>query len=146
MIKVALALVVLGAAVWLAHLHVAAQSYHPSVRVRLPENVHLVMTHAPVDRHEQCAAITRRFVEPMRRLCTECRIEHARCERTPAPDRGATHYTVRLREMQIAVEGAPERARGVCEEVAVALVRNGAGSAACVFPRPKPGVRDSRPG
>lgn len=126
----------------LAYFHVASQTYFPVVRLSSSDGfTYVVVQDADADRNA-CGEANDRFLEPVKKLCTQCKVEYARCDRElegielalsagePIP-----HHAVVGRGVRVAVQGPPDKVRAVCEEIASDIVRAGVPSAACVFPR-----------
>ena len=138
-----IALVLIAVGSWLAHLHVASQTYHPVVRLASPEEG-LVYTTVQDEVHERraCGAANDRFLKPIKDVCKQCQVVFARCERKlegleEALANGAPvpHYQVFAPGLRIAIAGPAAPAKAACEYIAGDMVKRGQRSAACVYPR-----------
>ena len=137
---IALVLIAIGS--WLAHLHVASQSYYPVVRLTSSDG--LVYTTVQDDLHERraCGAANERFLKPIKEACKQCQVVFARCERklegleaALANGTAVPHYQVFAPGLRIAIAGPAAAAKANCEYIAGDMVKRGQRSAACVFPR-----------
>ena len=137
-----IALVLIAVGSWLAHLHVASQTYYPVVRLASSDG--LVYTTVQDDLHERraCGAANERFLKPIKESCKECQVVFARCERklegleaAIANGTAVPHYQVMAPGLRIAIAGPAAAARASCEFIAGDMVKRGQRSAACVFPR-----------
>lgn len=138
---VVLALAIAGSV--LAYFHVASQTYHPVVKLSSSDGFTYVVVQDAGPKRNACGDANDRFLEPVKKLCTQCRVVYARCDRQlegielalsagePIP-----HYKVDGGGVHLAVEGPPDKVRAVCEEIASAIVRGGVPTATCVFPSP----------
>jgi hypothetical protein len=139
--KALLLLVLLGAGALLARYHVANQYYYPVTQLASSDGYTFHLVQDRVDTRSACGEANDRFLAPVKARCPNCRVVYARCERElqglelkllmgePVP----VHVVV-ARGLRLAVDGQPESVRRDCEEMAVAIVRAGAGSAACAHP------------
>jgi hypothetical protein len=141
-VKKALVIVLLLAAGgFLAHYHVANQSYYPVAKLTSQDGYTFSIVQDRVETRRECGEANDRFLEPIRRACTSCRVAYARCERElrgtelrlmmgePVP----LHVVV-APGLRMALDGPAESMRGVCEQMAAAIVRVGVPSAACAYP------------
>ncbi len=135
------AAVLIGASVWLAHLHVVSQSYYPVVRLASPDG--LVYTAVQDAKHERqaCGAANDRFLAPLRETCKDCKIVLARCEReleglerALSEHRAVPRPVVSGPGVRMSIAGPVAPAKASCEQIATQMVRNGLRAAACVRP------------
>jgi hypothetical protein len=138
-----IALVLIAVGSWLAHLHVASQTYHPVVRLASPDGLVYTTVQDEVHERRACGAANDRFLKPIKDLCKQCQVVFARCERKlegleAALANGAAvpHYQVFGPGLRIAIAGPAELAKPTCEFIAGDMVKRGLRSAACVYPRP----------
>ena len=139
-----IALVLIAVGSWLAHLHVASQTYHPIVRLTSPEGLVYTTVQDEVQERRACGAANDRFLKPIKESCKQCQVVFARCERkleglealladgAPVP-----HYQVFAPGLRIAIVGPAPAAKASCEFIAGDMVKRGLRSAACVYPREK---------
>jgi len=139
--KALVIVLLLAAGGFLAHYHVTNQSYYPVARLTSTDGYTFTVVQDRVATRDECGRANDRFVEPVRRSCTECRVAYARCERElqglelqlimgePVP----LHVVV-APGLRMALDGPAESLRGVCEQMAAAIVRVGVPSAACAYP------------
>jgi hypothetical protein len=126
---------------WLAHLHVTAQTYHPVVRMTSSDGlVYTALLDATAERRT-CGEANRRFIQPVTAACKECQVVFARCERQleglelalsrrdPIP-----HYFVSSPGVRLAVIGPAPAARSTCDSIAGDILRRGVRRASCVHP------------
>jgi hypothetical protein len=138
-----LVIVLIVAGAWLAHLHVAAQTYHPVVQVLAPEGLTYTAVQDPTSERSACGAANDRFLAPLKAQCKQCQVLHARCARSleglelaihegsPIP-----HYLVYGPGLRIAIAGPAAIAKASCDFLAGDMVRRGVRNAACVYPKP----------
>jgi hypothetical protein len=138
-----IALVLIAVGSWLAHLHVASQTYHPVVRLASPDGLVYTTVQDEVNERRACGAANDRFLKPIKELCKQCQVVFARCERklegleaALADGAAVPHYQVFAPGLRIAVAGPAETAKASCEFIAGDMVKRGVRSAACVYPRP----------
>ena len=139
-----LVIVLIAAGAWLAHLHVAAQTYYPVVQVRAPEGLTYTTVQDPTSERSACGAANERFLGPLKAQCKQCQILYARCARSleglelsiqegkPIP-----HPLVHAPGLRIAIAGPAEMAKSSCDFLVSDMVRRGVQSAACVYPKPQ---------
>ena len=137
---VALVLIAVGS--WLAHLHVASQTYYPVVRLSSPDGLTYTTVQDEVTERRACGAANDRFLKPIKELCKTCQVVFARCERKLeglaaafAAGAAVPHYTVFAPSLRIAVDGPVDAARASCDFIAGDMVKRGLRSAACLYPR-----------
>lgn len=138
----AIAVVLAGAAAWIAHLHVVAQSYHPVVRLAAPDGlVYTAVQEAKAERRA-CGEANNLFLGPLKQGCKDCEVLAARCERQltgfeQAVLEGTEHRypIVAGPGVRLAIEGPEPAALASCEQIAGQMVRNGLRSAACLPPQ-----------
>lgn len=139
---VLLVLVIAGSV--LAQMYVASQTYHPVVKLTSPDGLTFnVVQDAPGPR-DSCGNANYRFLDPIKKHCSRCKVLYARCEREldgleyalstgePLPE-----YLVVGAGLHIAVRGPPDKVKQACEQIASDMVHGGLQAAACVYPRPK---------
>ena len=136
---VAVLFVVIGA---LAHMHVAAQVYHPVVQLVDPQ---VGLTYTAVqdetDDRRKCGQANERFINPIRAVCTQCKVLFARCQRDLTgmeaalrQDRPVTNHLVLSPGLRLAIDGPEPAAARICSFIADDLVKRGYGTAVCVQP------------
>ena len=76
-----IALVLIAVGSWLAHLHVASQTYHPVVRLASPDGLTYTTVQDEVQERRACGAANDRFLKPIKEMCKTCQVVFARCER-----------------------------------------------------------------
>ena len=137
-----IALILIAVGSWLAHLHVASQTYHPVVRLASPDGLTYTTVQDAVNERRACGAANDRFLKPIKQACKECRVVFARCERklegleaALADGAAVPHYQVFAPGLRIAIAGPAEAAKANCEFIAGDMVKRGLRSAACVYPR-----------
>jgi hypothetical protein len=142
--KAAVATLLLLAAGVLAHMHVAAQVYHPVVRMTSPDGLVMTALQDETDDRRECGEANDRFIDPMRGHCKDCRVVYARCARELDQTQDALlrgrplpHFIMHSPGLKLAVEGPLELARQTCEYVAKDLVKRGFRSAVCIPPAGK---------
>jgi hypothetical protein len=138
-----LVIVLIAAGAWLAHLHVAAQTYYPVVQVLAPEGLTYTAVQDPTSERSACGAANDRFLGPLKAQCKQCQILYARCVRSleglelsiqegkPIP-----HYLVYAPGLRVAITGPAGITKSSCDFLAGDMVRRGVRSAACVYPKP----------
>ena len=139
--QVAVAALLIGVSVWLAHLHVVSQTYHPVVQLSSPDG--LVYTAVQDAKHErqECGAANDRFLAPVKRECKQCKVVVARCERELGglelavyERRQVSQHIVSGPGVRMAIAGPEATAKASCEQIASQMVRSGLRSATCVRP------------
>jgi hypothetical protein len=137
-----IALVLIAVGSWLAHLHVASQTYRRVVRLASP--VGLTYTTVLDVGHARRAwgAANDRFLKPIKETCKQCQLVFARCERNlegleaALADGGPVpHYQVFAPGLRIAIAGPAAAAKASCDFIAADMVKRGVRLAACVNPR-----------
>jgi hypothetical protein len=141
-IIIALVLVAVGSV--LAHMYVVSQTYHPVTRISSPDGLVFTAVQDPTPERRACGAANERFLMPIKSICTQCKIEIARCERELEPfelsiyeGRALTHHQVFATGLRLAIDGPPQAAKASCDMVADQLVKLGVRSAVCLYPRPE---------
>ena len=134
----------IAAGAWLAHLHVASQTYRPIVRLASPDGLTYTTVQDEVSERRACGAANDRFLGPIKELCKQCQVVFARCERrlegleaALAEGAAVPHYQVYAPGLRIAIAGPSAAAKASCEYIAADMVKRGQRSAACVDPRPQ---------
>ena len=135
------AAVLIAVSVWLGHLHVVSQSYHPVVRLASPDGLVYTAVQEATHERKDCGAANERFLGPVKQACKDCRIVLARCERLLEgleldvhQGRQISHPLVAGPGVRMAIAGPDATAKASCEHIAGQMVRNGLRSAACVRP------------
>jgi hypothetical protein len=120
-----IAIVLVGAASVLAHLHVVAQTYYPVVQVASPDGLVFTAVHDATSERAACATANDEFLAPFKSLCRDCKVVAARCERElggfdPALTLGKAlpHHLVSAPGLQLAIAGPDEIARVTCDHIA----------------------------
>ena len=138
---VVVAAVLIAVSVWLGHLHVVSQSYHPVVRLASPDGLVYTAVQDPTHERTACGAANNRFLGPVRQSCKDCKVVLARCERHLEGLELAVHEGKLLSYpvvsgpgVRMAIAGPQATAKASCEQIAQQMVRNGLRSAACVRP------------
>jgi hypothetical protein len=137
-----IALVLIAAGAWLAHLHVASQTYRPVVRLASPDGLTYTTVQDEVSERRACGTANDRFLGPIKELCKQCQVVFARCERkleglelALAENAPVPHYQVFAPGLRMAIAGPAPAAKASCEFIAADMTRRGLRSAACVAPR-----------
>ncbi|HYD58408.1 MAG TPA: hypothetical protein VEB41_16000 [Burkholderiales bacterium] len=143
--KALVAAVLLAAAAVLAHLHVAAQVYHPVVRLASPDGVTLTALQDETPERQKCGRANDTFLKPMREHCKDCRVLYARCAReldatetALLSNRPLPFYIVHSPGLRLAIEGPVATAKQNCEFIAKDLFDRGYPQAVCLAPRLSP--------
>src|SRR3954470_21936793 len=137
-LKIGIGVALAVAASFIAHLHVVAQSYYPTVRVQAPEGLTYVLVQDERGERRECGAANERFLERIKEGCKDCKVLAARCTRTleEALERDVyqtTKYaTVIAPGMRMAVVGPQPLADTSCMRIAEAAKKRGASPATCV--------------
>lgn len=146
--KAAVATVLLLAAGVLAHMHVAAQIYHPVVRMTSPAGLVMTALQDETNDRRTCGQANDRFIAPMREHCKDCVVVYARCAReldemgaALLSGRPAPHFVMLSPGLRLAVEGPHDIAHATCEFVAADLVKRGYRTAVCIRPSAKPAAK-----
>jgi hypothetical protein len=123
--KALTALLLIGAASALAHLHVTAQSYYPVVRVSSPDGLVFTAVHEATSERGVCAAANERFLAPLKTMCSECRVVAARCERelqgveaALSDGKSIPHHRIFAPGVQVAIAGPEQAASWSCGQIA----------------------------
>jgi hypothetical protein len=137
-----IALVLIAVGSWLAHLHVASQTYYPVVRLASPDGLVYTTVQDEVQERRACGAANDRFLKPIKELCKQCQVVFARCDRklegleaALAGGAATPYYTVSAPTLRIAVDGPAETARATCDFIAGDMVKRGQRSAVCLYPK-----------
>jgi hypothetical protein len=137
--RIAVAALLLLAAGVLAHLHVAAQVYHPVVRLSSPEGVVMTALQDETADRQECGIANERFLTPMRAHCKDCRVLYARCARELGNTESALlagrpmpNPVMISPGLRLSIEGPPALARETCEFVARDMVNRGYRNAVCL--------------
>ena len=138
-LKIGIGVALAVAAGFVAHMHVVAQTYYPSVRVHSPEGLTYVVVQDEKAERRECGAANERFLARIKQGCKECRILAARCTReleeplerdlyTAAP---LKYSTVVAPGMRMAVVGAEPLAHQSCLAIAAEAQKQSATPVAC---------------
>src|SRR5882672_8084487 len=73
-LKIGIGVVLAVAAGFVAHMHVVAQTYYPSLRVQAPEGLTYVVVQDERAERRECGAANERFLARIKQGCKECRI------------------------------------------------------------------------
>jgi hypothetical protein len=141
MIVVGAALVIAGAV--LAHLHVVAQSYYPTIKVLAPEGVTYIAVLDATPERQACGAANRRFIVALKEPCKRCQILWARCERVITGNEETAllkggpseSYLLVAAGVRLAISGPEQAAKTSCDYLARDLAKQGVRSAACIYPK-----------
>ena len=137
-LKVSIGVALAVAASFVAHMHVVAQTYYPTVRVEAPEGLTYVLVQDEKAERRECGAANERFLERIKQGCKDCKILLARCTRTleEALERDVyqtmKYATVIAPGMRMAVVGPQPLANTNCMLIAEAANKQGASPATCV--------------
>lgn len=120
-----IAIVLVGVASVLAHLHVVAQTYYPVVQVASPGGLLFTAVHDATSERTACAAANDEFLAPFKSLCRDCKVLAARCEReldgfdaALTLGKALPHHLVSAPGLQLAITGPEEVARLTCDHIA----------------------------
>jgi hypothetical protein len=141
--KLAIAAVLGVAVAVLAHMHVAAQRYYPIVKVASPEGLTFIAVQDMRPQREACGEANRRFLEPVKARCKDCKVIAARCERAIDGEeerallegKQPPGYLVVAPGLRLSISGPDGSARANCEYIARDMVRRGVVGAVCLPPR-----------
>jgi hypothetical protein len=135
------AVLLVGAASVLAHLHAVALTYYPVVHVQSPEGLTFVAVHEPTGERAACGEANDRFLAPFKAMCKECRVVAARCARELQGDelalrdgRPMAHHRVLAPGLSVAIAGPHEVASLGCRDIVSKLAAEGIPSVACLPP------------
>jgi hypothetical protein len=137
-LKVGVGVALAVAASFVAHMHVVAQTYFPTVRVEAPEGLTYVLVQDERAERRECGAANERFLERIKQGCKDCKILVARCTRTleEALERDVyqtmKYATVIAPGMRMAVVGPQPLANTSCMLIAEAAKKQGVAPATCV--------------
>ena len=139
--KILLTVVLLGSGLALAQLFVDAMAYYPVIKVASLGGIEFTLVHDATGNRQACGVENRKFLEPLKKQCKECKVVYARCERQLegaelALSRRETmpHYVVSASNLRMLVTGPSVAAKRACEDVAANMVKNGLQTAACLYP------------
>jgi hypothetical protein len=132
------AVVLIGIASILAHMHVVAQSYRPTVQFASPEGLVFVAIQDSTSERRECGAANERFLAPIKQGCKECKIVVARCEReaddpfasAPVPALVPAHQIV-APGVRVSIDGPDALARAACDLLALDMAERGLRNAGC---------------
>ena len=138
-LKISTGVVLAAAAAFVAHMHVVAQTYYPSLRVQAPEGLMYVVVQDERAERRECGEANERFLARIKQGCKECRIIAARCtreldeplERDLSHAVPVKHATVVAPGMRMAIVGPQALAEKSCELIALAAQKQGATPTAC---------------
>src|SRR3954447_23090946 len=132
-IGVALAVI----ATFVAHLHVVAQTYYPTLRVQAPEGLTYVVVQDERSERLECGIANDRFLARIKLGCKDCKILAARCTRTLEETLERDVYqtmkyaTVVAPGVRMAVVGPQPLADTSCMLIAEAAKKQGVQPASC---------------
>jgi hypothetical protein len=138
-LKIGIAVALAIAASFVAHMHVVAQTYYPTVRVEAPEGLTYVLVQDEKSERLECGAANERFLERIKRGCKDCRILVARCTRTLEEAlerdvylaRPVKYATVIAPGLRMAVVGPQPLANATCMQIAETAAKQGGTPATC---------------
>ena len=137
-----IAIAILAAGGLLAHMHVAAQIYHPVAQLTSPDGLIFTAVQDETGERRECGKANDRFLAPFKSLCKQCQIVFARCERALtgleaelAAGHSLPHHQVLSPGLRLAVAGPDPQAKQTCDFIAADLVKRGYGTAVCVGPK-----------
>jgi hypothetical protein len=141
-LKIGVGAVLVAAAGFVAHMHVVAQSYYPSLRVQAPEGLMYVVVQDEKAERRECGAANDRFLARIKQGCKECRILAARCtraleeplERDLYKATPVKYSTVVAPGMRMAIVGPQPLADQSCVLIAQEARKQGASSTSCRRP------------
>jgi len=137
-LKVGIGITLAAVASFVAHMHVVAQTYYPTVRVEAPEGLTYVLVQDERSERRECGAANERFLERIKHGCKDCKILVARCTRTleEALERDVyqtmKYATVIAPGMRMAVVGPQPLANTSCMMIAEAAKKQGVTPATCI--------------
>jgi len=139
-LKIGIGVVLAAAAGFVAHMHVVAQTYYPSVRVHSPEGLMYVVVQDEKAERRECGAANERFLARIKQGCKDCRILAARCTRELEEPLERDLYTaaplkysiVVAPGMRMAIVGAEPLAYQSCVAIAAAAQKQSALPARCI--------------
>ena len=138
-LKIGIGVVLAVAAGFVAHMHVVAQTYFPSLRVQAPEGLMYVVVQDERAERRECGEANDRFLARIKQGCKECRIVAARCtreleeplERDLYKATPVKHATVVAPGMRMAIVGPQPLADKSCELIAAQAAKESATHTAC---------------
>ena len=138
-LKIGIGVALAIAAGFVAHMHVVAQTYYPSLRVQAPEGLMYVVVQDERAERRECGAANDRFLSRIKQGCKECRILAARCtreleeplERELYQATPLKYSTVVAPGMRMAIVGPQPLAEKSCELIAQQALKQGAGGTSC---------------
>src|SRR2546423_10168462 len=139
-LKIGIGVALACAASFVAHMHVVAQTYYPTLRVQSPEGLIYVLVQDERAERRDCGAANDRFLERIKQGCKTCKILAARCTRTLEEpierevfERSKVAYAIVVAPgLRMAVLGPQPLANTSCMQIAAAAQRQGAKPAACL--------------
>lgn len=139
--KILLSLILLGSGATLAQLFVEAMAYFPVVKVASPGGVEFTLVHDATGNRQACGVENRKFLDPLKKQCKDCRVVYARCERqlkgaelALSRRESMPQYVVSASNLRMLITGPAIAAKRACEDVAANMVKNGLQMAACLYP------------
>ena len=138
-LKIGIGVALAVAAGFVAHMHVVAQTYYPSLRVEAPGGLMYVVVQDEKAERRECGAANDRFLARIKQGCKECRILAARCtreleeplERDLSTATPVKYSTVVAPGMRMAIVGPQPLAHKSCELIAEQAQKQGATPTAC---------------
>src|SRR3954467_1894534 len=139
-LKISIGVVLAAVATFVAHLHVVAQTYYPTLRVQAPEGLTYVVVQDERSERLECGIANDRFLARIKQGCKDCKILTARCTRTleEALERdvyqaGPVKYsTVVAPGVRMAVLGPQPLADKSCVAIAEAAKKQGVRPTSCL--------------
>ena len=139
-LKIGIGVALAAIASLVAHMHVVAQTYYPTVRVQAPEGLTYVVVQDETAERRECGAANDRFLGRIKQGCKDCRILTARCTRTLEETLERDVYqgtpvrysTVVAPGMRMAIGGPQPLADKSCMAIAHEARKQGAGRTDCV--------------
>jgi hypothetical protein len=127
----------------LAHMHVAAQIYHPVVQISSPDGLTFTALQDETTERRRCGELNDRFIQPVRSHCKQCRVVYARCDRqltgveaALATGRPLPYHLVLSPGLRLAISGPEAPAKQTCDFIASDLLKHDYRTAICVYPMP----------
>jgi hypothetical protein len=125
----------------LAHMHVAAQIYHPVVQISSPDGLTFTALQDETTERRRCGELNDRFIQPVRAHCKECRVVYARCDRqltgveaALASGRPLPYHLVFSPGLRLAISGPEAPAKQTCDFIASDLLKRDYRPAICIYP------------
>ena len=126
----------------IGHMHAAMQGYHPVVKLTTPDGLVFTGLLGQASGRLACGEANKRFLEPLKKQCPECKVMAARCERElqglelalereePLPH----HVLVVPGQIRMAIAGPEEAAKLNCGVIAEDVSKKARRRAFCMPP------------